>query len=79
MGPTCSLRLACLLDFLKLYLFNVSPNKKHMRNTSWQAMVTNLHGKKVRTHHGHEVRYVFTPTEQSYNNNLKEHFTLDKL
>jgi hypothetical protein len=34
-------------------------------------MVANLRGKKVRTHQDDEIRYVFTPTEQSYNSNLK--------
>jgi hypothetical protein len=34
-------------------------------------MVTNLLGKKVPTQHDDEVRYIFTPIEQNYNNNLK--------
>jgi hypothetical protein len=34
-------------------------------------MVANLHGKKVRIHQDDEVGYVFTPTKQSYNINLK--------
>jgi hypothetical protein len=34
-------------------------------------MVANLHGKKVCTHQDDEIRYIFTPTKQSYNNNLK--------
>jgi len=46
-------------------------NKKCMKRTNWQVMVANLRGKKVRTHEDDEVRYVFTPIEQSYNSNLK--------
>jgi hypothetical protein len=38
------------------------PNKKHTKNTSRQVMATNLRGKKVRTHHDDEIRYVFTQT-----------------
>jgi hypothetical protein len=34
-------------------------------------VATNLRGKKVRIHHDDEIRYVFTPTKQSYNSNLK--------
>ncbi len=34
-------------------------------------MVTNLQGKKVQTHQDDEVKCIFTPMEQSYNNNLK--------
>jgi hypothetical protein len=34
-------------------------------------MAANLCGKKVQTHQDDEVRYVFTPTKQSYNSNLK--------
>jgi len=34
-------------------------------------MVVNLCGKKVRTHWVDDIRYVFTPIEQSYNGNLK--------
>jgi hypothetical protein len=34
-------------------------------------MVANLHGKKVCIHQDDEIRYIFTPTKQSYNNNLK--------
>jgi hypothetical protein len=30
-----------------------------------------MRGKKVQTHQVDEVRYVFTPIEQSYNSNLK--------
>jgi hypothetical protein len=33
-------------------------------------MVSNMRGKKVQTHHDDEVMYIFTPTKQSYNNNL---------
>jgi hypothetical protein len=45
-----------------------------MKRTNWQAMVTNLRGKKVQTHQDDEVRYMFTPIEQSYNSNLKNIF-----
>jgi hypothetical protein len=34
-------------------------------------MVANLQGKKVQTHKDDEVKYIFIPIEQSYNNNLK--------
>ncbi len=34
-------------------------------------MATNLQGKKVQIQQDDEVKYIFTPTEQSYNNNLK--------
>jgi hypothetical protein len=34
-------------------------------------MVVNLQGKKVQTQHDDEVKYIFTPIEQSYNKNLK--------
>ncbi len=34
-------------------------------------MATNMRGKKVQTHQDDEVRYIFTPTKHSYNNNLK--------
>jgi len=34
-------------------------------------MVVNMRGKKVHTHQDDEIRYVFTPIEQSYNSNLK--------
>jgi hypothetical protein len=34
-------------------------------------MAANLRGKKVQTHQDDEVRYLFTPIEQSYNSNLK--------
>jgi hypothetical protein len=37
-------------------------------------MAANLCGKKVKTHQNDEVRYVFTPTEHSYNINLKNIF-----
>jgi hypothetical protein len=37
-------------------------------------MATNLHGKKVHTYQDDKIRYVFTPTEHSYNNNLKNIF-----
>jgi hypothetical protein len=50
---------------------NYIPNKKHTKKTSWQVMIANLLGKKLRTHKDDEVRYVFIPTKQSYNNNLK--------
>ncbi len=30
-----------------------------------------MRGKKVQTPHDDEVRYIFTPTQQSYNSNLK--------
>ncbi len=46
------------------------PNKKCTKRTNWQAMVSNMRGKKVQTHHDDEVMYIFTPTKQSYNNNL---------
>jgi hypothetical protein len=42
-----------------------------MKRTSRQAMATNLCGKKVHTNQDDEIRYVFTATQQSYNNNLK--------
>jgi hypothetical protein len=42
-----------------------------MKRTNWQAMAANMRGKKVQTHQVDEVRYVFTPIEQSYNSNLK--------
>jgi hypothetical protein len=35
-------------------------------------MVANLCGKKVSTHWDDDIRYVFTPIEQSYNGNLKK-------
>ncbi len=50
------------------------PNKKCTKRTSWQAMVVNLHGKKMHIHQDDEIRYVFTPTEHNYNNNLKNIF-----
>jgi hypothetical protein len=34
-------------------------------------MVANMHRKKVQTHWDDEVGYIFTPIEQSYNNNMK--------
>ncbi len=34
-------------------------------------MFANFRRKKVQTQHDAKVRYIFTPTEQSYNNNLK--------
>jgi hypothetical protein len=34
-------------------------------------MAANLHGKKVCICQDDEIRYVFTPTEQTYNGNLK--------
>ncbi len=34
-------------------------------------MATNMHGKKVQSHQDDEVKYIFTPTKQSYNNDLK--------
>jgi hypothetical protein len=34
-------------------------------------MVANLRGKKVRIHWDDVIGYVFTPIEQSYNDNLK--------
>jgi hypothetical protein len=34
-------------------------------------MAANLQGKKVQTHEDDEVKYIFIPTEQNYNNNLK--------
>jgi hypothetical protein len=34
-------------------------------------MTTNFQGKKVKTQQDDEVRYIFNPTKQSYNNNLK--------
>ncbi len=34
-------------------------------------MVANLQGKKVQIQQDDDVRYIFTPTKQSYNNNLK--------
>ncbi len=37
-------------------------------------MAANLRGKKVQTHQVDEVRYVFTPIEQSYNSILKNIF-----
>ncbi len=37
-------------------------------------MVAKLHGKKMRTYQDDEIRYVFTPTKQSYNGNLKKIF-----
>jgi hypothetical protein len=42
-----------------------------MKKTSRQAMATSLCGKKVHIHQDDEIRYVFTPIEQSYNSNLK--------
>jgi hypothetical protein len=33
-------------------------------------MPANLHGKKVHIHQDDEVKYVSTPTKQSYNSNL---------
>jgi len=47
------------------------PNKNHTKITSQQIMVANLHGKKVHSHQDDEIMYVFTPTKQSYNGNLK--------
>jgi hypothetical protein len=47
------------------------PNKNHTKITSQQIMVANLHGKKVHSHQDDEIRYVCTPTKQSYNGNLK--------
>ncbi len=46
------------------------PNKKHTKRTSWQTMVANLRVKKMRTYQDDEIKYVFTPTKQSYNSNL---------
>ncbi len=37
-------------------------------------MATNLHVKKVCTYQDDEIRYVFTPTKQSYNSNLNNIF-----
>jgi hypothetical protein len=34
-------------------------------------MVANLHGKKLGIYQDDEIKYIFTPTEQSYNCNLK--------
>jgi hypothetical protein len=34
-------------------------------------MAVNMCGKKVRTHQDDGIMYVFTPTKQSYNGNLK--------
>jgi hypothetical protein len=34
-------------------------------------MVANLRRKKVQIHQDNDVRYIFTPIKQSYNNNLK--------
>ncbi len=34
-------------------------------------MAANLRGKKVHIHQDDEVRYVYIPTKQSYNSNLK--------
>ncbi len=34
-------------------------------------MVANFCGKKVQIQQDDEVRYIFTPTKKSYNNNLK--------
>ncbi len=34
-------------------------------------MATNLRGKKAHTHQDDEIKYVFTPTKQSYTNYLK--------
>ncbi len=48
------------------------PKKKCTKKTNQQAMVANLCGKKVYIHQDDEIRYVFTPTEQSYNGNLKK-------
>jgi hypothetical protein len=42
-----------------------------MKKTSQQVMVVNLCGKKVQIHDDDEVRYVFTPIKQNYNNNLE--------
>jgi hypothetical protein len=47
------------------------PKKKCTKRTNWPIMATNFCGKKVQTHQNDEVRYVFIPIEQSYNNNLK--------
>jgi hypothetical protein len=35
-------------------------------------MATNMCRKKMHTHQDDEIRYVFTPTEQSYNGNMKK-------
>ncbi len=45
-------------------------NKKCNKRRNQQAMVTNLRRKRVQTHQDDEVRYIFTPIKQSYNNNL---------
>jgi hypothetical protein len=34
-------------------------------------MVANLRRQKVQIHQDNDVRYIFTPIKQSYNNNLK--------
>jgi hypothetical protein len=34
-------------------------------------MTTNFQGKKVKTQQDDEVTYIFNPTKQNYNNNLK--------
>jgi hypothetical protein len=34
-------------------------------------MVANMCGKEVHSHHDDEIMYVFNPTKQSYNNNMK--------
>ncbi len=46
-------------------------NKKCTKRTNQQTMAVNLCGKKVQTHQDDEVRYIFIPIEQNYNNNLK--------
>ncbi len=46
-------------------------NKNCKKRRSQQAMAAHLRGKKVQTHQDDEVRYIFTPTYQSYNSNLK--------
>ncbi len=42
-----------------------------MKKTCRLVLAANLRGKKVRTHQDDEIRYVFTPTKQNYNGNLK--------
>jgi len=41
-------------------------------------MATNLHGKKMCIHQDAEVKNVYTPTQYSYNSNMKNIFDLDK-
>ncbi len=47
------------------------PNKKHSKKITQQALATNMWRKKVKTQQNDEVRYIFTPTKYSYNNNLR--------